>query len=53
MLNLPTTEKAVSYTGIIIYRIVAGKVVEERGEEDGLGWLQQLGLIPVLDQDKS
>ena len=48
MLNLPPTEKVISYTGIIIYRIVAGKVVEERGEEDALGLLQQLGLIPKL-----
>ena len=48
LLNLPPTEKVISYTGIIIYRIVAGRVVEERGEEDALGLLQQLGLIPTL-----
>ena len=48
LLNLPATEKSVSWTGIIIYRIAEGKVVEERGEEDALGLLQQLGLIPKL-----
>jgi steroid delta-isomerase-like uncharacterized protein len=48
LLNLPPTEKSVSWTGIIIYRIANGKVVEERGEEDALGLLQQLGLIPTL-----
>ena len=48
LLNLPATEKSVSWTGIIIYRIAQGKVVEERGEEDALGLLQQLGLIPKL-----
>ncbi|PSB08356.1 hypothetical protein C7B61_21260 [filamentous cyanobacterium CCP1] len=46
LINLPPTGRSVSYTGIIIYRIVAGKIVEERGEEDVLGLLKQLGLIP-------
>jgi predicted ester cyclase len=48
LLHLPPTGKSVSWTGIIIYRLVAGKVVEERGEENALGLLQQLGLIPTL-----
>lgn len=48
LLNISPTEKSVSWTGIIIYRIANGKVVEERGEEDALGLLQQLGLIPTL-----
>ena len=48
MLNLPPTERSITYTGIIIYRIVSGKVVEEKGEEDALGLLQQLGVIPAL-----
>lgn len=47
LLNLPPTEKSVSWTGIIIYRIANGKIVEERGEENALGLLQQLGLIPT------
>jgi predicted ester cyclase len=40
------TGKRLKWTGISIYRIVDGKVVEERGEEDYLGILRQLGLIP-------
>lgn len=48
LLNLPPTFKSVSWTGMIIYRIVYGKVTEERGQEDALGFLQQLGLIPKL-----
>jgi steroid delta-isomerase-like uncharacterized protein len=48
LLNLPPTQKSVSWTGIIIYRIAEGKVVEERGEENALGLLQQLGLMPTL-----
>ncbi|ARV59316.1 hypothetical protein BZZ01_12385 [Nostocales cyanobacterium HT-58-2] len=47
LLNLAPTQKSVSWTGIIIYRIAEGKVIEERGEEDALGFLQQLGLIPA------
>ncbi|MBW4593351.1 MAG: ester cyclase [Brasilonema angustatum HA4187-MV1] len=48
VLNLPPTEKSVSWTGIIIYRIVEGKITEELEQEDALGVLQQLGLIPKL-----
>jgi predicted ester cyclase len=40
------TGKRLKWTGISIYRIVDGKVVEETGEEDYLGILRQLGLIP-------
>ena len=39
------TGKRLKWTGISIYRIVDGKVVEERGEENYLGILRQLGLI--------
>ena len=50
LLNLPPTFKSGAWTGISIYRIVEGKVVEERGEEDALGLMQQLGLIPTVAQ---
>lgn len=46
LLNLPPTRRSIAFSGIVIYRVVAGKVVEERGEEDALGLLRQLGLIP-------
>jgi predicted ester cyclase len=39
------TGKRLKWTGISIYRIVNGKVVDERGEEDLLGVARQLGLI--------
>ena len=48
LLQLPATEKSVSPRGIIIYRLAAGKIVEERGQENAMGLLQQLGLIPTL-----
>jgi steroid delta-isomerase-like uncharacterized protein len=48
--GLPATGKRAEWTGITIYRIVDGKVVEERGEEDALSMLQQLGFIPQAEQ---
>jgi steroid delta-isomerase-like uncharacterized protein len=44
-LNLPPTMKLIKWTGITIYRLSEGKIVEELGEEDALGVMQQLGLI--------
>jgi steroid delta-isomerase-like uncharacterized protein len=46
LLGIPATGKKVSWTGITIYRIVDGKIVEERGEEDFLGFFRQIGLAP-------
>jgi steroid delta-isomerase-like uncharacterized protein len=51
--GLPATGKRAEWTGITIYRIVDGKVVEERGEEDALGALQQLGVIPTAEQARA
>ena len=44
--GVPATGKRLKSTGITIYRIVEGKVVDERGEEDILGLLRQLDLLP-------
>lgn len=44
--GLPATGKRFKMTGITIYRIIDGKVVDERGEEDYFGAFRQLGLIP-------
>lgn len=40
------TGKRVTITGISILRIVGGKIVEEWGEMDNLGMMQQLGVLP-------
>jgi predicted ester cyclase len=48
LLNLPLTGRAISYTGIEIFRLSEGKVVEGHAEENTLGLLQQLGVIPTL-----
>lgn len=44
-LNQPPTHKTVCFTGILLYRIVNGCIVEERGEDDVLGLFRQLGLL--------
>src|SRR5438093_9531370 len=44
--GIPPTGKQVTTTGITLYRLAEGKVVEERAMEDVLGLLQQLGAIP-------
>jgi predicted ester cyclase len=45
-LGIPATGKRLKWTGISIYHIVGGKVVDERGEEDYYGAFRDLGLIP-------
>jgi predicted ester cyclase len=45
-LGIPATGKRLKWTGISIYHIVGGKVVEERGEEDYYGAFRDLGLLP-------
>ncbi|SRR5712692_5517728 len=46
--GLPPTGKAVTFTGTITYRIVAGKAVEAWQNADNLSVLRQLGLIPAM-----
>jgi len=45
--GVPATGKKLKWTGITIFHIVDGKVVEQRAEEDYLSALRQLGLIPA------
>ena len=44
--GMPPTGKQVTYTGILIYRIVDGKITEQWTEFDLLGLLRQLGVLP-------
>lgn len=48
--GIPPTGKQVTLSGITIYRLAEGKVVEEFGEENALGFLQQLGVIPTPER---
>jgi steroid delta-isomerase-like uncharacterized protein len=43
-MGIAPTGKQVTMTGISILRIVGGKIVEEWGEMDNLGMMQQLGV---------
>ena len=44
-LGVSPTEKAVAFTGINIYRIANGQIVERWAEDDGISLYQQLGLL--------
>jgi predicted ester cyclase len=44
-MGLPATNKRFSITGISIYRVVDGKIVEYWVEMDRAGMLRQLGAI--------
>ncbi len=44
-MGIPPTGKRVSMSGIAIYRIAHGKVVEEWAESDRLDFQRQLGLV--------
>ena len=46
--NMPATGKRVTVTGIDIFRIEDGKIVEEWSNADGLGLLQQLGVVSSI-----
>ncbi len=46
LMGMPATGKAVTLTGITIFRISDNKIVEEWTEANQLGMMQQLGVIP-------
>ena len=48
LMGIPPTGKQVTLTGIAISRIADGKVVEQWSNNDDLGLLQQLGVVPVM-----
>jgi predicted ester cyclase len=50
---VPPTSKVITYTGVNIYRLVGGKIVEDRYIGDGFDYWQQLGVIPAPNQSPS
>ena len=44
--GIPSTKKRIGYSGILIYRILNNKIVEQWTEFDLLGFLKQLGALP-------
>ena len=49
-MGIPATGKRVTITGMSIFRIANGKIVEHWGENDGIGLLMQLGVMPSPGQ---
>jgi len=48
LLGIPRTGKKIQMSGIVIWRIREGKIVEVWAQNDTLGLLQQLGVLPPL-----
>ncbi len=48
----PPTGNSVMFTGMRFYRIVDGKIAEEWASFDSLALMQQLGVIPALEESK-
>jgi predicted ester cyclase len=46
-MGIPPTDKKVKVTGVIIFKITKGKIVETWAEMDGLSWMRQLGVISI------
>jgi len=49
-MGVPATGKKVTSSGMSVFRIANGKIVEHWGENDALGTMQQLGLVPTPGQ---
>lgn len=47
----PVSDKQILGSAIEIYKIVDGKIVEERSEMDALGWNQQMGYTLVMKDE--
>jgi steroid delta-isomerase-like uncharacterized protein len=44
-MGIPPSGRSFAFSATAIFRIVDGKIVEHWGEEDAIGWLQQLGAM--------
>jgi predicted ester cyclase len=49
LFDIPPTGKQITTSGILIHRIVDGKIVAFVEVTDGLGLMQQLGVVPLMD----
>jgi predicted ester cyclase len=47
LLGIPATHKAITMSGIVIWRLAGGKIVEHWAQVDLFGLLQQLGVVPT------
>jgi predicted ester cyclase len=46
-MGIQPSGRAFAFSATAIFRIAGGKIVEHWGDEDALGWLQQLGAMPA------
>jgi steroid delta-isomerase-like uncharacterized protein len=51
LLGIPATGKQAVWSGITIFRLTGGKIVEFWTQVDNLGLMQQLGVIPAPGED--
>lgn len=47
LMGIPATGKAITMSGIEILRIADGRIAERWSQEDEMGLMQQLGVIPA------
>jgi predicted ester cyclase len=50
--GIPPTGKQVTWTDTQIFRLAAGKIVEQWSNEDDVGLLQQIGALPAPEEVK-
>ena len=49
-LGIPATGKQITVTGMSIFRLTNGKIVEHWGENDAMGLLMQMDVLPAPEQ---
>jgi predicted ester cyclase len=52
LMGIAPTGKQMTVTGINVYRLARGKLVERWGTWDQFGMMQQLGVIPTPGRSK-
>jgi steroid delta-isomerase-like uncharacterized protein len=53
LMGVPPTGRQLRIEGISIYRLVNGKIVEQREQWDRMALMQQLGVVPTPDPARS
>lgn len=51
--GIPPTGKSVTFSGMHLMRIADGKIAEHWGNNDDLGLMRQLGVVPAPDEAAS